>query len=133
LEVISEQPLCILDGAHNPPGMATLVDSLDRLLDRRRLIAVVSVLKDKGVEEMLADLAPRCDIMFVTKNSNPRSYSAEELAQVVAAIEGGPEVFIDSEPRSALRSAYNLATSNQVVLVTGSLYLISDIKRTLGS
>jgi dihydrofolate synthase/folylpolyglutamate synthase len=133
LEVISEQPLCILDGAHNPPGMATLVDSLDRLLDRRRLIAVVSVLKDKDAAEMLGDLAPRCDIMFVTENSNPRSYRADELAQVVAEMEGGPEVFIDPEPRSALRSAYNLATSNQVVLVTGSLYLISDIKRSLGA
>jgi dihydrofolate synthase / folylpolyglutamate synthase len=133
LEVISEKPLCILDGAHNPPGMQTLVDSLDKLLDRRRLLAVVSVLKDKGAEEMLRDLAPRCDILFVTQNSNPRSYPAEELAQLVSEIENGPEVFVDADPRSALMSAYNLATSNQVVLVTGSLYLIADVKRSLGS
>jgi dihydrofolate synthase / folylpolyglutamate synthase len=133
LEVISEKPLCILDGAHNPPGMQTLVQSLDHLLDRRRLIGVVSVLKDKGAGEMLRDLAPRCDILFVTQNSNPRSYRADELAQVVADIEDGPEVFVDPDPRSALMSAYNLASSNQVVLVTGSLYLIADIKRSLGS
>lgn len=133
LEVISEQPLCILDGAHNPPGMATLVDSLDQLLGRRRLLAVVSVLRDKGAEEMLRDLAPRCDILFVTENSNPRTYPADELAELVSAIEGGPEVFVDPDPRSALMSAYNLATSNQVVLVTGSLYLIADVKRSLGS
>lgn len=131
LEVISRQPLCILDGAHNPPGMVEMVKSLDDILDRRRLIGVVSILRDKGALEMLRDLAPRCDILFVTQNSNPRSYAAAELAALVEAMEDGPEVFVDPDPRSALKSAYKLATSNQVVLVTGSLYLISDLKRAL--
>ncbi len=132
LEVISTHPLCILDGAHNPSGMAEMVRSLDRILDRRRLIGVVSILRDKGAEEMLRDLAPRCDILLVTQNSNPRSQSAEALAALVQALENAPEVFIDPDPRSALMSAYRLATSNQVVLVTGSLYLIADLKRALG-
>jgi len=131
LEVISEQPLCILDGAHNPHGMKELGRSLDKLLDRRRLIGVVSILRDKGALEMLADLAPRCDILFVTENTNPRSYPAAELAALLEAIEKGPEVFVDTDPRSALMSAYRLANSNQVVLVTGSLYLIADLKRAL--
>lgn len=132
LEVISEQPLCILDGAHNPAGMAELMRSLDPLLARRRLLAVVSILEDKGALEMLRDLAPRCDIVFVTRNSNPRSYEPDALAEILSEIEDGPEVFIDPEPRSALQSAYNLATSNQVVLVTGSLYLVADVKAALG-
>ncbi|MCZ7661656.1 MAG: bifunctional folylpolyglutamate synthase/dihydrofolate synthase [Thermoleophilia bacterium] len=131
LEVLSEQPLCILDGAHNPSGMAEMVKSLDHILDRRRLIGVVSILRDKGAVEMLNDLAPRCDILFVTQNSNPRSYSAEELARLLEDLDHKPEVFVDSDSRSALKSAYKLATSNQVVLVTGSLYLISDLKRSL--
>ena len=132
LEVISQKPLCILDGAHNPHGMAEMVRSLDHLLNRRRLIAVVSILRDKDALEMLEDLAPRCDILFATQNSNPRSYAADELAELLEGIDDGPEVFVDSDPRSALRSAYHLANSNQVVLVTGSLYLISDMKRSLG-
>ena len=48
-------------------------------------------------------------------------------------MENKPKVFLDVDPRSALRSAYKLATSNQVVLVTGSLYLVADIKRSLES
>jgi len=132
LEVISEQPLCIMDGAHNPSGMAEMVRSLDHILDRRRVIGVVSILRDKGAEEMLRDLAPRCDILFVTQNTNPRSYSAEELARLVEEIEDGPETFVDTDPREALRSAYGLATSNQVILVTGSLFMIADLKRSLG-
>ncbi|MHB0979727.1 MAG: bifunctional folylpolyglutamate synthase/dihydrofolate synthase [Thermoleophilia bacterium] len=131
LEVISEQPFCVLDGAHNPSGMAEMLRSLDHLLARRRLLGVVSILRDKGALEMLRDLAPRCDILFVTQNSNPRSYVAEELAAIVESLEDAPEVFVDPDPRSAVRSAFKLATSNQVVIVTGSLYLISDLKRSM--
>ena len=131
LEVISEQPFCVLDGAHNPAGMAEMLRSLDPLLARRRLLAVVSILRDKGALEMLRDLAPRCDIVFVTQNSNPRSYPAEELAAILEGLDDAPEVFVDPDPESAVRSAFKLATSNQVVIVTGSLYLISDLKRSM--
>jgi dihydrofolate synthase/folylpolyglutamate synthase len=111
--------------------MAEMLRSLDHLLARRRLLGVVSILRDKGALEMLRDLAPRCDILFVTQNSNPRSYVAEELAAIVESLEDAPEVFVDPDPRSAVRSAFKLATSNQVVIVTGSLYLISDLKRSM--
>jgi dihydrofolate synthase/folylpolyglutamate synthase len=131
LEVISEQPFCVLDGAHNPAGMAEMLRSLDPFLARRRLLAVVSILRDKGALEMLRDLAPRCDIVFVTQNSNPRSYPAEELAAILEGLDDAPEVFVDPDPESAVQSAFKLATSNQVVIVTGSLYLIADLKRSM--
>jgi dihydrofolate synthase/folylpolyglutamate synthase len=131
LEVISNQPLCIFDGSHNPQGMAETMHSLDQLLERRRLIAVVSVLRDKQAREMMMQLAPRCDIIFVTETSSPRALPADDLAAVLTGLEKGPEVFVDPDPRSALMSAYRLATSNQVVLVTGSFTLIADLKRSL--
>ncbi len=131
LEVIGTQPLCIFDGSHNPPGMAETVTSLDQLLERRRLIAVVSILRDKEALEMMRHLAPRCDIIFATQSSSSRALTADELAGVIAELGKGPEVFVDPDPRSAMVSAYRLATSNQVILVTGSLTLISDLKREL--
>ncbi|HEY5530303.1 MAG TPA: folylpolyglutamate synthase/dihydrofolate synthase family protein [Thermoleophilia bacterium] len=132
LEVISTQPLCIFDGSHNPSGMAVTMRSLEQILERRRLIAVVSILGDKDALGMLELLAPQCDIVFATENSSPRSLRADELAEIVSGIDDGPEVFVDPDPRSAMVSAYRLASSNQVVLVTGSLALISDLKRSLG-
>ena len=131
LEVISAQPLCIFDGSHNPPGMAETMLSLQQMLERRRLIAVVSVLRDKEALEMMRSLVPACDIIFATQSSSPRALAAEELAAIIAKVGKGPEVFIDPDPRSAMASAYGLATSNQVVLVTGSFTLISDLKREL--
>jgi dihydrofolate synthase/folylpolyglutamate synthase len=131
LEIISTQPLCIFDGSHNPQGMEETMRSLDQILERRRLIAVVSILKDKEALEMAEHLAPRCDIIFATQSASPRALPAEELAALISSLGRGPEVFVDPDPRSAMVSAYRLATSNQVVLVTGSFTLISDLKREL--
>ena len=131
LEIISTQPLCIFDGSHNPPGMEETMRSLDQILERRRLIAVVSILRDKEALEMLRHLVPRCDIVFATQSSSGRALTADELACIVAEAGKGPEVFVDPDPRSAMISAYRLATSNQVILATGSLTLISDLKREL--
>jgi dihydrofolate synthase / folylpolyglutamate synthase len=129
LEIISTQPLCIFDGSHNPPGMEETMRSLDPILERRRLIAVVSILRDKDAVEMIRHLAPRCDIVFATQSSSSRALSADELAAIISKLDKGTEVFVDPDPHSAMVSAYRLATSNQVVLVTGSLTLISDLKR----
>jgi len=131
LEIMNDQPLCIFDGSHNPQGMEETMRSLDHLLERRRLIAVVSILKDKEAREMARHLAPRCDIVFATQSSSPRAIPAEELAKIVSGLGKGPEVFVDPDPKSAMQSAYRLATSNQVVLVTGSFTLIADLKREL--
>jgi dihydrofolate synthase/folylpolyglutamate synthase len=131
LEVISTQPLCIFDGSHNPPGMEETMRSLDQILERRRLIAVVSILRDKEASEMIRHLVPRCDIIFATQSTSARALTADELAAIIAEAGRGPEVFVDPDPRSAMVSAYRLATSNQVILATGSLTLISDLKREL--
>lgn len=131
LEVISTQPVCIFDGSHNPSGMAETVASLEQMFERRRLIGVISILKDKEVSEILQSVAPACDIIFATQSSSPRALPADELAGMIADLGKGTEVFIDPEPRSAMMSAYRLATSNQVVLVTGSLTLVADLKREL--
>ncbi|MBN1319346.1 MAG: bifunctional folylpolyglutamate synthase/dihydrofolate synthase [Thermoleophilia bacterium] len=131
LEVISTQPLCIFDGSHNPPGMEETMRSLEQILERRRLIAVVSILRDKEAREMMRLLVPSCDIVFATQSASPRALTADELAAIISSLGKGPEVFVDPDPRSAMMSAYRLATSNQVVLVTGSFTLISDLKRGL--
>lgn len=135
LEAVSDKPLCLLDGAHNAHGLATLMQTLEQVLPRRRIIGVVSILSDKDAATMLAELIPRCDIVFVTTSSNPRALPANRLAEIAEGLadprERGPEVFVDEDPCSALRSAYKLASSNQVILVTGSLYLVGDVKRGL--
>src|SRR5687767_10291295 len=73
LQVVGEDPLTILDGAHNPSGMAALAAALPDVVGDRGLIAVVSVLDDKDAAGMLRALVGKCRAMVFTASRNPRA------------------------------------------------------------
>ncbi|MHB8143470.1 MAG: bifunctional folylpolyglutamate synthase/dihydrofolate synthase [Thermoleophilia bacterium] len=129
MEIISEKPLVILDGAHNPSGIAQLLSSLESIVAGRRVIGVVSILKDKDAAAMLEQVLDFCDILFITENSNPRCSPAQELAKLPVVTSSSVQTFVARESQSALESAFKLASIRDVILVTGSLYLLADIKK----
>lgn len=131
MEIISEKPMVILDGAHNPSGIDQLLASLEQLVQAKRTICVVSILKDKDAERMLGRLLDFCDILFITENSNPRCAKAQELANLPVVKTSSVQTFVARENQSALESAFKLASVRDVILVTGSLYLMSDIKKRM--
>lgn len=131
LEIISEKPLVILDGAHNPSGIEELLASLGELVSGRRVIGVVSILSDKDAATMLGQLLDFCDILFITENSNPRCAKAQELAKLEVVEGSSVQTFVARENQSALESAFKLASIRDVILVTGSLYLLADMKKRM--
>ena len=80
---------------------------------------------------MLGRLLEFCDILFVTENSNPRCTSAQELSKLPVVEESHVQTFVARENQSALESAFKLASTRDVILVTGSLYLLADIKKRM--
>lgn len=131
MEIISEKPTVILDGAHNPSSVEELLKSLAKLTDGRRVIGVASILKDKDAESMLKQLLDFCDILFITENSNPRCASAQKLSKLQVVEESPVQTFVARENQSALESAFKLASIRDVILVTGSIYLLADIKKRM--
>ena len=131
MEIISEKPLVVLDGAHNPSGIEELLSSLESLAEGKRIIGVVSILKDKDAAAMLERLLDFCDILFITENSNPRCAPAQELSKLPAVKASPVQTFVARENQSALESAFKLASIRDLILVTGSLYLLSDIKKRM--
>jgi dihydrofolate synthase/folylpolyglutamate synthase len=136
LQVIAERPLTLLDGAHNPDGMAALTRSLRQMLDARRqpsLVAVISILDDKDAAGMLAALLPLCEALVLTRSQNPRALPPPTLQSLAGQL-GGPDSEIVADPRAALERAGELATRahgpDGVVLATGSIYLIADLLRS---
>ena len=115
LEIIEEKPLVILDGAHNPSGIAELIHSLTPLVAGRRIIGVVSILKDKDAAAMLAQLLDLCDILFVTENSNRRCFSAQELSKFPVVGESRVQTCVARATQPALESAFNLASMRAVL------------------
>jgi dihydrofolate synthase/folylpolyglutamate synthase len=127
LQVMAESPLVILDGAHNPDGVAALAESLPEVVgDRRPLVALMSVLDDKDAAKMLDTLLPVCDAVIFTSSQNPRALPPPTL-QSLAEQMGGPPAEVVPEPRVALARARELAGAAGAVVVTGSIYLIADV------
>ncbi len=131
MEIISEKPLVVLDGAHNPSGIEELLASLKSLAEGKRVIGVVSILKDKDAGAMLERLLDFCDILFITENSNPRCAPAQELSSLPVVKASTVQAFVARQNQSALESAFKLASIRDMILVTGSLYLLADIKKRM--
>ncbi len=120
----------LVDGAHNPAGMAALAESLPAFLQGRRLVSVVSILDDKDAAAMLAELAPLSAHVVCTSNANPRTLSPATLQTVCERL--GVPASIEPDPRRALERARELAAPGGVALATGSLYLLADLRRPAG-
>ncbi|MBR7148172.1 MAG: hypothetical protein IKD13_04995, partial [Firmicutes bacterium] len=131
-EIISEEPLVILDGAHNQDGIRTLQESLSKHFTGKRLLCVLGVLKDKAVGDILTELKPLTRLMqlsFVTTEpDNPRKMGAEELADAVKETLGSADCRSVGRWEEALALAKAEAKEYDAVIVFGSLYLIGSIR-----
>jgi dihydrofolate synthase / folylpolyglutamate synthase len=133
LEVVSEDPLTILDAAHNPDGAAALAEALPEVSAGRPVFACLGILADKNAEAMLRALEPVLEHAICTEvpparleasgrpGSRPRS--AAELAAICERLGLGAEVV--PEPAAALERARELAATRAgVALAAGSHYLL---------
>ena len=94
LERVRSAPTILLDGAHNPHGMAATVHALEEEFAFRHLVAVVAVLGDKDASGLLDLLEPIAARIVVTQNSSPRSMPLNELAQIATDIFGEERVTV---------------------------------------
>jgi dihydrofolate synthase/folylpolyglutamate synthase len=131
-ELVGESPETVIDGAHNPAGMAALAESLPEWLDGRELTAVVSVLDDKDAAGMLQALIPHVTRIVCTTNANPRALPPATLKSLARQL-GFTAVTAERDPRAALAIARELSGPQGAVLATGSIYLIADLLRPAGT
>jgi dihydrofolate synthase/folylpolyglutamate synthase len=129
LEVVSRNPLVLLDGAHNPAGARALAAALleEFVVDRR--ILVVACLADKDVRGILEGLAPATGRLIVTTNRSPRAAPAERLRKEAEAL--GLHAEVAPDVPSAVRLAIDSAAVTEAVVVTGSLYTAGEARTLL--
>jgi dihydrofolate synthase / folylpolyglutamate synthase len=138
LERVRSAPAILLDGAHNPHGMAATVNALEEDFSFRHLVAVVAVLGDKDVSGLLDLLEPVAARIVVTQNSSPRSMPLNELAQLATDIFGEDRVTVAQNMPDAIEEAVVLAEedasgelSGVGVLITGSIVTVADARKLL--
>ena len=130
LEILQrEDPTIVIDGAHNDDGVRSLVAAVKENFAGKKILLVVGILADKEVDAMLAQfLSIGCDVA-ATEPDNPRRLTSKQLAEHVRAL-GGTAVdagLYDTACRYAMEQRPNY----DVILFSGSLYLIGKIRETL--
>jgi dihydrofolate synthase / folylpolyglutamate synthase len=130
LEVITRSPLIILDGAHNPAGAEALARTLSESFTWSRIHVVLAVSSNKDVDGVIGALAPLADVWYAGTNASVRSFPAEHVAERIAA--AGGRVADLGTVEESLAAARDAAATDDLILVTGSLYTVADARRALG-
>ena len=136
LEVVSRQPLVVLDGAHNPAGATVLGNALrEDFAAAENVVVVMGCLRGRNPAELLSAIgAARISHVVATAPASPRAQRAEAVKD--AAASAGYEVTTFEDVDEAIRAAQDIAGDNDLVLVTGSLYVVGAARaffRRLGS
>ncbi len=124
-EVLSEKPLVILDGGHNPDCAQTVRQALSMLPGIRK-VAVMGMMADKDYRQVLEILAGSLDAVVTTSVQNPRVLPPEDLCE--AARDYISNAYAEPDHTAALAQARALAGEDGLVLICGSLYLAEEIR-----
>ena len=127
LERLSEKPAVYLDGAHNPSGARELLEFWQRDLAGRRIILIYGAMRDKAVDEIAGVLFPHAHNVILTEPRQPRAISVPLLSEMTAHL-ASPHPVIIRDPFQAFDRALELAGENDAIFVTGSLYLVGDLR-----
>jgi len=130
-EIMGREPLLVLDGAHNPDGMTALTTTLhDDFAAVPSTVVVLGLLAGRDPDAMVAalELGP-FDVVLCTTPSTPRALPAADVAESVAR--AGIEVEVVPDVVEAIGRARAIATSEDRIIVTGSLYVVGAARAVL--
>ena len=129
LEIVSDKPLVILDGAHNLIAARNLSKFLAENLVNRRIILVVGILDDKPYESMLKSLLPVCSRAIITRAKTDRALPPQKLYATAKKIIS--DVTTVADVAKAAKHAIETAGPDDVVCIAGSLYVVGEAKEAI--
>ena len=127
LERISDRPAIYLDGAHNPAAARELKNFWEENFPDRRICLIYGAMRDKAVDEVAGLLFPMAERVILTQPRQSRAISAQHLAEMTAGLAG--HVIVIADPGEALERALAEAAAGDLIFVTGSLFLVGDVRR----
>ncbi|MGH9678811.1 MAG: bifunctional folylpolyglutamate synthase/dihydrofolate synthase, partial [Candidatus Acidiferrales bacterium] len=126
LERVAERPDIYLDGAHNPAAAREIAVFWNAFLPGRKIFLIYGAMRDKAVDEIAGLLFPRADTVILTAPHQSRSISPSVLAEMTCHHAQHLEVI--PEPDQALERALELAAPDDVIFITGSLFLVGELR-----
>ena len=125
-EVLRHDPLCILDGGHNPQCAQALVNSLDRLLPGRKAVFLMGILADKDYKQVIDLILPYASEFFTLTPLNPRALESDALAEELSS--RGASATACHEIDEGIDAAVAAAGPDGLVVIFGSLYLAGAVR-----
>lgn len=128
-ETVNEKPKIILDSAHNPEGIKSFMQAFKQeSKNYKKNILLFGVLKDKNIEVMLSLIKGNFDEIYFTTVSSERSASIEQIKQIADRL--NIEYKVVQNIKNFL-SEYLSEVKDSCLVITGSMYLLGDIKSIL--
>lgn len=130
LEIINKDPYIVLDGAQNKASADYLASAIKRIFKYRRLILVLGVSKDKDIKGILEKLMPISDAIVLTKSKiTERAMAPEKIKDAADETDNKiRDIIITSNVEDALKEALRRAGRDDLILVTGSLFVVGEAK-----
>jgi dihydrofolate synthase/folylpolyglutamate synthase len=123
LEHVAPNPDIILDGAHNPAGARALARYLERFYAGRRTWMIYGAMRDKAVDEVAGVLFPLASELVFTAPSFGRALRPESLVELAGRGRAAASV------AAAIEHAQAHASEDDVIVITGSLYLVGEARQ----
>ena len=131
LQLVGRDPYILLDGAHSPASAEALRDTIREVFRYERLILVAGFMRDKDLRGIGETLCPMADTVIATEmRDNPRGVGADEIVRTWSDI--GSSLRVNSSVGDAISEAKSIASSSDMICITGSMILIGEAMRELG-
>lgn len=126
LEILSQNPYIVIDGAHNVAGIKYLKNNIDEYFKYKNLYLILGILADKEVEKMVEEITPLAKEVYTVTSNSIRAKNSQDLREIVKNYNENCLAFEDYE--EAARYAINKANKEDLILASGSLYMIGKIR-----
>lgn len=124
-QIIKENPILVVDGAHNEDAAISLAKSIKQYFAGKRIIYIIGVLADKDYESIVKHTAYLADVIITVTPNNDRALSSDKLAQIVKSYHG--HVIDGKNIQHALMMAEEMAKDEDIIISFGSLSYLGDI------
>ena len=126
IEKIKDNPVFIIDGAHNEDGAKSLSKALDKHFKGRKMTLLIGMLKDKDIDSVLSLLMDKFDKVITTTPNSDRAISCEELKDKVQKYVD--DVIAIPNIEDAVKYTLENAKDDDIIISAGSLYMIGTVR-----
>lgn len=127
LEILRNEPILIIDGAQNKASAACLKDAIKQIFRYRKLILLLGISRDKDIKGVCCELVPFADEIILTRASVKRAASPYLIKGYIK----DKKVKITQNVKEALSLSFSIAHKNDLILATGSFYVIGEVRQIL--